>query len=1073
MNTYKLILVAVCFCLSGLAALVYQTAWLRQFSFVFGTSDIAVVLVLSAYMAGLALGAFLAARLMRLIKRPVLFYGILEATIAGIALLFPLLLQAVQETYLALFSGYTELEQTSGFEQSLFYFAGSFFIILLPTTAMGATLPVLAKYVVVDKAHIGSRIGALYAINTLGAVFGALLTAFLLLPNLGLHGSVYFAAAINVLVFFIAWYLSHIHSHVETSDSVVVADEKNIFPPGAWIYLFAILLSGMISFAYEVLWTRLLGHILGGSVTAFATMLASFLTGIALGSIVASRWARSSFSAGLGFWICQVGIAVTALLVYHGFEYLAQTEVLRNWRVMSAILVMLPSTLFIGATFPFVVRLCATSAKTAPMIAGTVYAWNTVGAILGAILTGFVFLPLLKYEGVIEFLILANLSLAVLVSFHRGAPWRRATAAVSIVIWLAVAGLHQANTPIHILRHSFIGAPQAGDIIYYEVGRSATVQVHEHQGRYFLRTNSLPESNIYAEDFQFKPSGSGLMLFPSLARPQADSALVIGLGAGRLLESIPSSIEQVDVIELEPRVLEANQYIATLRHRDPLSDPRIQVHINDARSSLQLTEKTWDIIISQPSHPWTAGASHLYTEEFIRIVANRLSPDGVYLQWMNAGFVTEDVFAALLRSVRNVFAHVRVYQKSLGVFYILASSSPLTMEEDYMQAGCLQADCFREYVGAAKRFEDLLTGLVLDRAGVDAVSASSEPITDDFNSMAIESARLMAHRDKIKSLKVNKLYLQHAPILQSPDYRTRYLQSEENWLAAYDSMVLGRDKFLILLEEAQPRLFQFIVARKQIFSNDQAEQAQARQALLNIASERSLYFLAKNSVAQQGFEQELPEGAKEILHIHRSAAPMDYKNIATIDPLLANVTSDQAWYQDALFLRIWWRMKSHEVKPADEWVEQAYVIMEEYIRHTNVAQWRSLDLSLYLDIVSALQDDSKLLGVSYFYLSVLHSEFLQGFRTTSLNDQVDQAQLIRYIKQVAKGLTRVEATLHRLSHSVTVNPAILGNVYQTLGLIQARFTKLVLSKGLEDTVKLAQIELGDIAADEAFLLPSE
>ena len=196
--------VAGCFLLSGFAALLYQMAWMRQFSTVFGTSEIAVATVLSAYMGGLALGAAAAGKLIQLIRRPVYFYGILEATIAISALMVPVLLSAAGFFYAFILGGQPTVPDASGMGQSLFYFVVAFIVLVVPTACMGATLPVLTRYAVTQNEHIGTRVGSLYAINTLGAVFGAIVAGFVLLPELGLRGTVWCGVAINALVFAIA-----------------------------------------------------------------------------------------------------------------------------------------------------------------------------------------------------------------------------------------------------------------------------------------------------------------------------------------------------------------------------------------------------------------------------------------------------------------------------------------------------------------------------------------------------------------------------------------------------------------------------------------------------------------------------------------------------------------------------------------------------------------------------------------------------------------------------------------------------------------------------------------------------
>ena len=404
--------VCTCFVLSGFAALLYQTAWMRQLSTVFGTSELAVATVLAAYMAGLALGAAIAARFIDRIRRPVLVYGILEAGIALSALAVPFGLRFAAMIYTALFGGQSEPPDASGAGQSLFYFGATFLLLVTPTACMGATLPMLTRYAVRSDDQVGPRVGALYALNTLGAIGGTLFAAFLLLPSLGLMRTIVFGALINMLVFAIASILARKQTPRELSE----ISKKSALSFGwrreSWI-LPIILVSGVTTFSYEVLWTRLLSHVLGGSVIAFATMLASFLSGIALGSAIAARIATTRAAAQIGFVVTQTAIAATSAAIFLILDYFIPEVAGLGGNAGLSFALLLPATLFIGATYPFAVRILSRDENDAPVSSARVYSWNTVGAIIGAVLTGFVLMPALRYEGVIQLVVSANLVLAL------------------------------------------------------------------------------------------------------------------------------------------------------------------------------------------------------------------------------------------------------------------------------------------------------------------------------------------------------------------------------------------------------------------------------------------------------------------------------------------------------------------------------------------------------------------------------------------------------------------------------------------------------------------------------------
>ena len=337
--------IVVCFFLSGFAALLYQVAWLRQFSFVFGTSELAVVTVLVAFLAGLSGGAALAARYVVRVARPIWIYGLLEAGIAVAALSVPVLLMLIRAVYAWTLGDQPAPPSAAAWGQPLFYVIVALVVLALPTALMGATLPLLTRATVHGDQQIGPRVGMLYGINTLGAVCGALAAGFVLLPAIGLNRTVLTGVAINAAIFGLIVALARKH---ETPLPVASAGAERPFEgempsstgfygacirpllsraaarPGQarraltsrpeWI-LPIMLGSGAIALVYEVLWTRLLTHVLGGSIYAFATMLAAFLGGIALGSWAAGSIARERGLAANAFVAVQIAIAVLSILI--------------------------------------------------------------------------------------------------------------------------------------------------------------------------------------------------------------------------------------------------------------------------------------------------------------------------------------------------------------------------------------------------------------------------------------------------------------------------------------------------------------------------------------------------------------------------------------------------------------------------------------------------------------------------------------------------------------------------------------------------------------------------------------
>ncbi len=930
--------VVACFVLSGFAALLYQTAWMRQFSLVFGTSELAVAAVLSAYMGGLAVGAAIAAKYVDRIRRPVLFYGLLEAGIAISALLVPALLQVTQGLYVAFFGGQPEPVDSSGLGQSLFYWGMAFIVLMIPTSFMGATLPLLTKYVVRADEQIGPRVGLLYATNTLGAVGGTLVAGFLLLPMLGLMGTVYVGVLVNFLVFLIAAFIARAASSPRAETAAPQAALSTVGQTAtAWtrrhLILPLMLVSGANSFVYEVLWTRLLGHVLGGSVAAFATMLASFLGGIAIGSAFASRFAISRTQAIHGLIVAQCGVAVASALIYHYLPLAIPEQMGLKGNVLLAILILLPATLFIGASYPFAVRILALSEKEAAPAAAKVYSWNTVGAIFGATVAAFFLIPVLKYEGAVKFAVLVNLALAIAASLlmdSQRARYRLAVQGAAVLLLIATLYGYQPDVPEDILRTSPVNAQKEGKLRYYEVGRSATVVVIEEDGFFNIRTNGLPEASTNLKGAPpYKHNQRLLSVLPVLARPDIESMLVVGFGAGATLEGVPPSIKSIDAIELEPEVISANRSISAERQIDPLADQRINIIINDARSALALTQKKYDAIVSQPSHPWTAGASHLYTREFMSLASDHLEEDGVFLQWMNTQFVSEELLKSLCATMLAVFDNVRVYQWDPEVLFFLGSSQPLDVEIDIARTGRPLTDYPAHYLKAGiGSVEDVVVALAMDHENVVRFAGGSAPITDDFNQMATQSARAMENGQTLMASRLMNLLAPFDPLLKGDSWlyegfpkplnytyisrRLEGLQFKPRAIGLADTLLKkGDPEALLMIGLGQERQGESDEAQRNLIRaiDIEPEAQQARYALLRPWF--SQYVRDPDSLPQRLKDEfaAAKGSSAAVIRAWVAAATGNYNQLYSLDSQLADALPTDLWYLDSVKLRADWRIK--------------------------------------------------------------------------------------------------------------------------------------------------------------------
>jgi spermidine synthase len=924
------VLLAACFLLSGLAGLLYQTAWTRQFALVFGTSELAVATVLAAYMGGLALGAWLAEHWLQRIRRPVMVYAALELGIGASAVaLVPVLLHVSESALRSLFGGQPAPPDSTQTSVSLFYLASAFVVLAVPTVLMGATLPLLARHAVRNEEQIGTRIGALYSINTAGAVVGALATAFYLLPKFGLTGTVRIGAAINGFVFLFAALLARRTDsrRVEWRTTRPLRERFALpgLPASGWI-LPLMLLSGAVSFFHEVLWTRMLSHVLGSSIHAFGVMVASFLAGIALGGGLGAWLARSRKWVVPAFALTQLGCAIAAATAYLLIDRFMPPPNRLAATASFGVAILLPLTFFIGTTFPLAVRILADSADEAPRASARVYAWNTVGAIVGSLAAGFIVIPWLKFEGSIQVAVAGSCVLAVASVWLLGTRAKKLAFAMTVGA-IAAAALFRPAMPELLLRTSPMNIPNTGRILYYDVGRSASVVMLEQDGSLVLRTNGLPEAMIDMPGTPPRFSGE-LWLSPLavIARPATQSMLVVGYGGGVVIEGVPPSVRSVDVIELEPRVIDANRSTQDRRRRNPLLDPRVNVISNDARGALALTNRKYDAIVSQPSHPWTAGASHLYTLEFMQQAREHLNDGGVFVQWMNVTFLDEALLRSLTATLLRAFGEVRLYRPDPNTLVFLASTQRLQLEPALAASGVpiVYAPAHYARVGI-NTAEDLLTALAVDAEGARALASGAPLITDDHNRMATSS--VYDFGQGLTPEAVGRALAPYDPLQRAASWVYReagdrfsfdYIARREAMFIGVDVSTLDRLKAMANALGDSPAGYAARIAALSAVGDQRGAHQLAHegvqvfpesQALRYTYLRPSLRALARGTASPDitAEANRLSESATAVIKAGRYAEQLDFQSLLELDPVLARIPWSAAWKLDAVQARADWR----------------------------------------------------------------------------------------------------------------------------------------------------------------------
>lgn len=911
-----MLVLPVCFLLSGFAGIVYQIAWARQFALVFGTTEIAVTGVLAAFMAGLGLGAWLIQRYLPYINRPALAYAVLELIVgASAVVLVPLLIAGNDWLLWTLAGHHPEPPAAAQLNWiSVLYAGGAFAAVIVPTVCMGATLPLLTRHIIESDRQTGPRVGLLFTFNTAGAVAGSLAAVYWLLPSLGLTRTVWSAAILNIVAALLALTVAQrpIRRRSGFSAAWSAAGRASFSRPPSPVWILPLMLiSGAVGLFHEVLWTRMLSHVLGSSLHAFGLMLASFLGGLALGGAVGSPLARNRRVAVSAFASSQIGGALAAVGAYIALDRVLADSLLTENSVHASLLavaILVPVAFFSGITFPLAVRILARRTEDAAPAAARVYAWNTLGAVLGALASGFVLIPALRFEGSIQLAVAVSAALAVAASLMLERPSRGLTITMA-ALTLAVVALFWPTPPMALLRSSPLRLDSAGRMLYYGVGRSAAVVVLEQDGTLAFRTNGLPEALVEMRDSAPHISGEKwLVPLAMLARPDATDLLMVGYGGGVVLDGVPDHVKHIDVLEIEPRVIDANFTTRSLREQDPLADPRVHVIVNDARAALNLTDRRYEAIVSQPSHPWTAAASHLYTREFLRQARAHLVDQGVFVQWMNLSFIDEALLRSFAATVLDVFGDARVYRPDPFTLVFVAGGQPGDGFEAFPQFGINTP-------------EDVFVVLAADGQALRQISRGVSIITDDRNRMATASA----YRTDLsmRPATADRLFAAFDPLRAAGGsgfgFRPGVLARRLAVRAATDPGARVRlDSLASGMDPASVRGYEVSVVRLGVANDRDAAQDLIRQGLARYPDNETLRFeyikpwltrLARGTATKDVTAQaaKLTRSADAVVRGTVLASQQRWAELHAMDTELAEASWNDPWKLEAVLLQVQWR----------------------------------------------------------------------------------------------------------------------------------------------------------------------
>ena len=694
------------FFISGITALIYEIVWTRMLTLVFGHTVFSVSVVLAAFMAGLGLGSYLFGYAIDRLpetsaSKSLLVYGWVEILIFASGALLSLLFADFSGIYASLHSVLPESIPLQNLIKMVFSFA----LMLIPTTLMGATLPIISKYCITDDNRIGTQVSLLYALNTLGAALGCLLAGFFLMGTFGILQTVLLAAGANLLIG-----IGALSIYLET---VPGADWKFSLPPLRipridWsreqkFWMGISFICGFTALAYEVLWTRLLVFSIASTVYSFSMMLTVFLLGIFLGSLILIPLAARIHNIRTTLLILQAGTGLYVIGSLYGLESILSapwngynlsqpvSTFLRYFKDSAGL--MLVPTLFLGMCFPLLIKIISGEHQNIGKATGQIYSANTLGAILGSLCAGFLFLPNLGSQASLTLVATLNL-LTVVLLFRTGNYLTLAVRKGLTVVFAALILFVNTAIPGDLLNPFFmrdsVGKRNIKELLYFEEGLSDTVAVFK--GNYgvldpeakSLITNgvSMSASNLIASRY--------MKLFahiPILLVDQPEDVLVVCFGTGQTTgaASLHPRVKSVDSLELSSSVINAGRMFAK-ENRQVLNNPKVNFVIQDGRNHLLTTHKQYDVITSEPPPPRTAFTVNLYTREYYELQKKHLKPGGIAAQWVPLHSPGEKEVAMHFGTFQSVFPYTMGWMPVAGEMLLIGSDQPIRIDFEKLKA---------------------------------------------------------------------------------------------------------------------------------------------------------------------------------------------------------------------------------------------------------------------------------------------------------------------------------------------------------------------------------------------------
>ncbi len=777
-----LLIFLILFTISGFSGLIYESIWTHYLKLYLGHSSFAQVLVLSIFMGGMAIGAFTASKYGDRSKNLILWYGIIEGIVGLFGLLFHNVFLSVQSVSFDVI--FPLIESPALVNLSKWTIAS--LLILPQSILLGATFPLLTAGLLRRfPDQKGRLIASFYFANSLGAAVGILANVFIFIPKVGLPGAVLTAGLINIALALVIYFLTKNDNYpapkpVAQNNKVLTTFEKSLLVVAA--------LTGLASFMYEISWIRMLTMVLGGSTHSFEIMLSAFILGLAIGGFLIRRYINKLKNPMLTLGLIQLlmgAFAMATIPLYNlTFDFMSNIinalgktdQAYSLYTVFSygiSLFVMLPATICAGTTLPLVTYLLLKNNSSDSAI-GRVYAWNTIGSIIGVALAVVLVMPLMGLKWVIAGGAFVDIGLGLTLIYFASKSLNLAKrqsfiviAACSVFIFCLSSGLSVEKMASGVYRSGAVSS--AGNVLFHKDGKASTVAIKEYAGTVVVLNNGKPDAGIIIDNdkdnTKYTEDESTMIMLgtlPFVYSPKAQNIANIGLGSGLTTHTIlqHGEVKQLDTIEIEQAVVDAAVYFRP-NVDNIFTDKRSHIIIDDAKTYFSANGKQYDVIVSEPPNPWVSGVSGLFTTEFYKEMNQYLTPDGILVQWLHLYEMTPELVATIYRALQQNYSNIHFYQTAGADIALVAANRPLLPNYDSLfNQEALKKDLNEISIMSAN---DLKFRLISTKHKLDAIfnSQPGETNSDFFPILDVGAAKA-----RFMKLNARSLYeLRHTPAL--------------------------------------------------------------------------------------------------------------------------------------------------------------------------------------------------------------------------------------------------------------------------------------------------------------------